>query len=156
MTALHKNEPRYIIATVTGYTINPGVHENNARIEMTSYTVLDRAHNHRIVAAFNATTRNRDAVWCERAQLTCAALNNETPIPWWETKNNRLHHGPPTDTPPEGQPYLPPPHNPKHRPRRFDWNHAAELHHQGHTIRQIAKQLGVSHTSIRHALGRRP
>jgi hypothetical protein len=94
MTALHKGEPRYIVVTVTGYTITPGYHESNSRAEMTCYAILDRAYNHRQVAEFPTTIRNRQPVMEERAHLVCDALNNNTPVPWWDKPKGRLRYGP--------------------------------------------------------------
>jgi hypothetical protein len=93
MTALHNGQPRYTVAAVTGYTITPGYHESNSRTEMTCYAVLDRAYNHQQVAVFTTHKRTRQQLNQERAQLICDALNNNTPIPWWD-KTNRQHHHP--------------------------------------------------------------
>jgi hypothetical protein len=95
MTATHKGQPRYIVRSVTGYTIRPGFHESSSRFEMTSYTVLDRAHSHRVVATFPTRIRRLQHTNQERAHMVCDALNNETPVPWWEGPKGRLRYSPP-------------------------------------------------------------
>lgn len=94
MTAHHQNQPRYVIATVTGYTITPGYHESNSRAEMTCYTVLDRAYNHHTVATFTTHKRHLQQTSAERAHKVRDALNNQTPIPSWDEHGREHHHHP--------------------------------------------------------------
>jgi hypothetical protein len=139
MTALHKGQPRYVVAAVTGYTITPGYHESNSRVEMTSYSVLDRAYCHREVAIFNAKSGRRALVCAERARLVCDALNAEEPLPWWDHLG-KPHHGPLIEPARRGN------------ERKFDWAEAARLYDEGTSIRRLAADLGVSSTAIRNAI----